>query len=196
MAPQRAPERRPGRSRDPGNDVAILDSTLRLLARHGYSRMSLQAVAREAGVSKATIHLRWNTKVDLVTAAMERERLLDLPELTGDTRSDLVAQLRWYESTAERFSTMGLVAACLSEERTTPELLRLLRERAAGPRKANLLRVLHAAQQKGEIDAAADVEAAALLLFGSFYAEHIVGHAPDDLAERSVDLVLRSVRGG
>lgn len=184
---------RTGRPRDPDHDAAILAATLRLLARDGYARMSLQAVADEAGVSKATIHLRWGTKADLATAAMEHARLVDLPPLAGDTRQDLLAQLRWYEDAAERFSAMGILGACMAEEHTVPELMRLLRVRGARPRLQNLVTILDAARGRREIDADADVEAAARLLFGEYYAEYITGEAPADLAERAVDLVLRSL---
>jgi AcrR family transcriptional regulator len=182
-----------GRPRDPDIDGAILGATLRLLSREGYARMSLQAVAREAGVSKATIHLRWQTKADLATAAMEFANLVDLPPLVGDTRQDLIAQLRWYEVAVEQFSAMGIRGMCLAEESSTPELLRLLRERGAVPRLQNLITILDAARGRSEIDLNADVEAAARLLYGEYYAEYIPGQASDDLVERSVDLVLRSL---
>jgi AcrR family transcriptional regulator len=182
-----------GRPRDPENDAAILDATLRLLSRDGYARMSLQAVAAEAGVSKATIHLRWRRKADLAIAAMEYAHLDDLPPIRGETREDLVAQLRWYESNVEPFSDMGIRSVCLAEESTTPELLRLLRERGAVPRLQNLVTILDAARGRKEIAPDADVEAAARLLYGEYFAAYVPGQAPDDLIERSVDLVLKGV---
>ncbi len=182
-----------GRPRDPDNDAAILGATLRLLSQDGYARMSLQAVANAAGVSKATIHLRWSTKEDLATAAMEYGSLANLPPVVGNTRDDLIAQLRWYEGAVEEFSAMGIRGACLAEEHTTPELMRLLRERGAVPRLQNLMTILDAARGRKEIRADADVEAAARLLYGEYYAAYIPGQAPDDLVERSVDLVLHSV---
>jgi AcrR family transcriptional regulator len=182
-----------GRPRDPENDAAILDATLRLLSRNGYARMSLQAVAAEAGVSKATIHLRWRTKADLATAAMEYARLDDLPSMRGDTRDDLIAQLRWYEGNREPFTEMGIRSVALAEESTTPELLRLLRQRGAVPRLQNLVAILKAARERGTIDPDADVEAAARLLYGEYFAAYVPGQAPDDLIERSVDLVLRGL---
>jgi AcrR family transcriptional regulator len=183
--------RRTGRPRDPAVDAGILGATLRLLARDGYAGMSLQRVADEAGVSKATIHLRWSTKADLATAAMEQARLHDLPPLIGDTRQDLISQLKWYESAVEQFSAIGILGACMVEEQTTPELMRLLRERGPRPRLQNLVTILDAARGRGEIDGDADVEAAARLLFGEFYSEYFPGDAPSDLAERCVDLILR-----
>jgi AcrR family transcriptional regulator len=152
--------------------------------------MSLQAVAATAGVSKATIHLRWRTKAELARAAMEYAHLADLPPIQGNLRSDLIAQLRWYEGTAEQFSAMGIRGVCLAEESTTPELLELLRERGAVPRLQNLVTILEAARGRREIDAGADIEAAARLLYGEYYAAYIPGQAPDDLIERAIDLVL------
>jgi AcrR family transcriptional regulator len=70
--------------------VAILWAALRLLASHGYTRMTLDQVAVAAGVSKSTIHLRWKTKADLVTAALESMRMVDAPALSGD------AALTWW----------------------------------------------------------------------------------------------------
>jgi AcrR family transcriptional regulator len=182
-----------GRPRDPGNDDAILGATLHLMSRDGYARTSLQAVANEAGVSKATIHLRWRTKADLARAAMEYARLADLPALVGDTRKDLIAQLHWTDDPVEQFSAMGIRGVCLAEETTTPELLELFRERGAVPRLQNLITILDAARGRREIDEDADVETAARLLYGEYFAAYIPGEAPDDLVERSVDLVLRGL---
>ena len=74
-----------------------------------------------------------------------------------------------------------------------PDLMRLIRERGARPRLQNILTVLHAAQGRKEIDPDADVEAAARLLYGEYYAEYFPGDAPNDLPERAVDLVLLSL---
>jgi AcrR family transcriptional regulator len=185
-------QRRLGRPRDPRADGLILESAVRLISREGYSRTSLQAVAAEAGVSTATIHLRWNTKMELVTAALGSVQL-DLPEDTGDTSADLLAQLHWFKRTAQRISTAGLVGACLVEEQNTPELLQLLRERAAQPRLKRLNTILRLARKRGEIDPSADLEAATRLLFGVFYADYIPGRTEEDLDARAVELVLRSL---
>ena len=48
---KRIAEKAPGRPRDPETEQRILDVALRLLAEEGYSRMSLDGVAAEAGVS-------------------------------------------------------------------------------------------------------------------------------------------------
>ena len=46
---------KPGRPVDPGVRNAILDAALQLLAEEGYTRMSMDAVAKKAGVTKPTV---------------------------------------------------------------------------------------------------------------------------------------------
>jgi AcrR family transcriptional regulator len=57
---------RGGRPRDPSRDGVIRAAILRLLADVGYGSLTMDAVASEAGVGKATIYRRWRTKQDLV----------------------------------------------------------------------------------------------------------------------------------
>src|SRR5215207_5169831 len=60
----------PGRPRDPRRDAAIRDAALALLADVGYERMTVDAIAAAAGVSKPTIYRRWAGKHELVADAI------------------------------------------------------------------------------------------------------------------------------
>ena len=86
-------ENAPGRPRDPETEQRILDAALRLLAEEGYSRMSLDGVAAEAGVSKPTIYRRWSSKADLATAALRGIQTAEPRPDTGSTVGDLTASL-------------------------------------------------------------------------------------------------------
>jgi AcrR family transcriptional regulator len=189
------PRPRPGRPRDKTRDALILDATMRLIARDGYTRMTLRQIAAEAGVSKATIYLRWSDKADLATAAIEHARLAESPAPTGDTRADLLAQLRWFRATQDRIFATGLVGTCLMEEHHTPELLQLLRERAVQPRWKIMRAILQAAVDNGELDPGADLDTLSDLLHGAFYAQYLRGETPaDDRDARVVDAVLAAGR--
>ncbi len=184
-----------GRPRSAEKDAAILRAALELLASHGYTRMSLSQVAATAQVSKSTIHLRWKTKADLVTAALEAMRMTEAPPATGDTRTDLVAILRDFAGTVERVRGMALIGTCLAEEAHTPELLALLRERTVLPRRALLRQVLEQARTRGEIREDADLEAAVSALLGPFYADYMAGRGGRrEWAEQAVDLILAGLR--
>ena len=122
-----------------------MQAALQLLASQGFTRMTLDQVAAAAGVSKSTIHLRWRTKADLVTAALESLRQTAPRVLTGDTRTDLVGLLHDFAAVLARVHGMPMIGTCLSEEAHTPELLQLLRARTVLPRRELLLEVLAAA---------------------------------------------------
>ena len=83
---------RGGRPRDPSRDGVIRDAILRLLGEVGYGALTMDAVAAEAGVGKATIYRRWRTKQDLVvdTIAVMNQSLatpVDTGSLEGDLRA-------------------------------------------------------------------------------------------------------------
>jgi AcrR family transcriptional regulator len=52
-------------------DAAILEAAARLLARHGPARLRLEDVAREVGLSAATLVLRFKSKRNLLLAVAE-----------------------------------------------------------------------------------------------------------------------------
>src|SRR3712207_9259158 len=77
---------RGGRPRDPSRDDVIRAAILRLLAEVGYGALTMDAVAAEAGVGKATIYRRWRTKQDLVADTITE--LNDRTVTPADTRSE------------------------------------------------------------------------------------------------------------
>jgi AcrR family transcriptional regulator len=60
-----------GRPRDPRRREAILAAAVALVAEVGYDRMTVEAIAHRAGVSKPTIYRRWpGGKEEIVVEAM------------------------------------------------------------------------------------------------------------------------------
>jgi AcrR family transcriptional regulator len=86
---------RGGRPRDPSRDGVIRAAILRLLADVGYGALTMDAVAAEAGVGKATIYRRWRTKQDLVVDTIsDLNRAEATPPDTGSLEGDLRLMLR------------------------------------------------------------------------------------------------------
>ncbi len=87
---------RGGRPRDPSRDGVIRAAILSLLAEVGYGALTMDAVAAEAGVGKATIYRRWRTKEDLVVDTISEINRAEMPvpdtgSLEGDLREMLHA---------------------------------------------------------------------------------------------------------
>lgn len=188
--------RLPGRPRDPELDDAILASALRLLGEQGYGRMSIDAVAAAAGVSKPTIYRRFATKADLATAALAS--VIDGSARPPDDLAVEPALTRALEHLAQRLRakhSMALVGTLLAEEEQTPELIALFRERVWALRARLLREVLERARARGEVRDDVDVDAVVGMLIGSLYAAHLeLAKIPRDWAGRVVRIALDGLR--
>ena len=180
------------RSRDV--DAQILDSALALMAERGYARLSIEAVAERAGVSRPTVYLRYDDREDLAVAALSAFRERSRPRPSGDARADLIAQLRHFRRGVERPHGLAMVGTVLAEEAQTPELLARFREGVVKPRRAELQEVLEGARDRGELSAGADLDAAVSMLIGSYYAARLAGRRPPRTwPAAEVDTVLRGL---
>jgi len=163
---------------------AILDAALELCAELGYRRVTIEAIAARAGVSKKTIYRWWPSKGavmlealdDVATAVAEHP---DTGDLAADIRSQLTAVIGLLTPT-ETSVAVGLIAEALHDE----ELARDLRERLIRPRIEEFNERLRKAQRAGQFPAGADLDVALNLIYGPLY-HRLVYHLgmpnPDEL---------------
>lgn len=187
-----------GRPRSVEVDQGILRATLTLMRENGYAGMSIEAIASEAGVSKPTIYLRYpGGKSELATAALAYMRSSGQVRHTGDTRADLVAELRRFYTGVKRPFGMAMIGTVLAEEHQHPELLARFREHVVKPRRRLLRTVLQAAHKRGELKPEADIDRTVNMLIGSYYAAYLAGESmPADWPEQSVDALLPCLVSG
>ncbi|EFO80585.1 transcriptional regulator, TetR family [Oscillochloris trichoides DG-6] len=188
-------ERGPGRPREPAVDRRILDAALRLMAQSGYVRMTMDQVAALADVTKATIYRRYPSKIQLALAAIASYCDQAPPVYTGDTRSDLIAQMENFRHGLDRPHGMAMLGTVLAEEHATPELLARFREYLVAPRRTAIRVLLERACNRAELHPNADLELAENMLVGSYYAHYLAGYPfPADWATRVVDAVLAGIK--
>jgi AcrR family transcriptional regulator len=91
-------EHRSGPVRSAAARESILDATARLFTSQGYDHLTMEGIAKEAGVGKQTIYRWWRSRGALIADCMIDGRLVslevDVPD-TGDLRRDLAV---WLES--------------------------------------------------------------------------------------------------
>ena len=78
-----------GRPRRAAVDAAIVRAALELMSERGVEGTTLAAVAKRAGVARATIYLRWPTRSALVGAAARAGVGGQPMPLTGDVDRDI-----------------------------------------------------------------------------------------------------------
>jgi AcrR family transcriptional regulator len=142
---------RGGRPRDPSRDGVIRAAILRLLADVGYGSLTMDAVASEAGVGKATIYRRWRTKQDLVVDTIsDLNRAEAAPADTGSLAGDLRAMMHSLVSVI----TGPTGAATLSLLSTVPHQPALAHAFQDGPLavwRQSFDEVWSRAEQRGEV---------------------------------------------
>jgi AcrR family transcriptional regulator len=185
--------RKEGRPRDPEVDRRILTAALGQLVESGYSRMSIESIAAEAGASKPAIYRRWSSKADLATAALSELRFAEPLPAAGPPIERLKNILRNFRRSLLRPHGMALIGVVLAEEGHTPELLGLFRKRIVEPRRHMIASVLVEAMRSGHVRKNADVEAAVNLLVGSFYARYLTG---EPIASGWIDRIVTVVWDG
>ena len=66
----------------------ILDAAADLLERWGYKRVTIDDIAKHAGVGKGTVYLHWKTRDTLFETLLIRESMTIVREMIQDLRSD------------------------------------------------------------------------------------------------------------
>ena len=135
----------PGR-RNERSRIAILDAAVALIGEVGYDDVSIEGIAKRAGVGKQTIYRWWPSKgaVILEAATHELDPVVVFPD-TGDLVADLrkhfkgIIELIWKTGFGAVYQ--GLIAAGQSD----PELLRQLGDAIIEPNKAAFGRRIAAA---------------------------------------------------
>lgn len=132
-------------------DAAILDATRELLARDGYARLTMDAVAERAGVGKAAIYRRHATKQEMVFAAtVHAAEPLD-PADTGSLVGDLTALVEEIAVTLSSPASSAAALGLLADMRPDTSLGARFRERFLVGELAGVERLLDRAVARGEL---------------------------------------------
>ncbi|WP_208026145.1 TetR/AcrR family transcriptional regulator [Amycolatopsis acidicola] len=167
----------------------LLEVTLELAVEVGYAGLSIEAVARRAGVGKHTIYRRWPSKAALLLDALSRVWTADLNYRgTGDVRADLREQfLR--SAPALATTPIGPVYRAVIAEAQSDEALRAtLHEMFLANVEQSTLDRITRAQQAGELVPDVDLTFAAEVLCGALYYRGLLSTRPID--EAAVDSLL------
>jgi len=152
--------------------TAIIEAALSDLAEKGLAGMSMDGVARRAGVGKSAIYRRWSSK-EQMTAAILREvsfaRHPDLPD-TGSLRGDLHEVLQDFVAWLTADPRVGQIfLAMLAEGRRNKDLATILTTEIDRPRRTRVNQVFDHAVDRGEVAPDYDRELAMDVLGGTVF---------------------------
>lgn len=167
-----------GRPRDRVARENILAATLRLLETQSIQAVTIEAIAKAAGVSKATIYRWWPSKASVVIDSVIEHHIIVTP-----MRKDLPppeALSEHLRSLIAVYSGRGgtLIAQIIAEGQHDPAVMREFRERFYYGRRAVVREVLEEWRRSGDLTLNIELEMLADILYSPIYFRLLLGHAP------------------
>ncbi|MGW7430970.1 TetR/AcrR family transcriptional regulator [Streptomyces sp. NPDC054861] len=193
-----APAPRRGRPRSEGVEEAVFAAAVALLEDGiPLADLSIEKIARGAGVGKASIYRRWPGKEELFVDLLRSVEPPD-PVLPGTSvRDDLVTLLEALRRRGLAKRTSALLHNVFSQMQSYPRLWDAYHHTVIEPRRRMGLDALRRGVETGEIRADLDIELVNDLFVGPLLVRTIIRPgAPLDpgLPEQVVDAVLAGVR--
>jgi len=159
--------------------AAIRTAVFEELAAVGYGRMSIEGVARRAGVGKTAVYRRWSSKLDMVIEIVSEVAVTvtALPD-TGTLRGDLELFLS-VAARALRHPLAGqIVPDLLAEAARNPAIAETLRAALRDNQRGIGTLVTSRAVQRGELAADTDPDIVVDLMVGPLYWRLAVARTP------------------
>lgn len=194
--PQTRPRRRtPAGAAVLREDVteAIRAAVFEELAAVGYARMSIEGIARRAGVGKTAVYRRWRSKLHLVLDVVSAVAVMGLPTPnTGSLEGDL-RMLYEVTSRALRHPVVSQIIPDLQAEAArNPEIAEALQKALEQGQEGVASKILVGAEQRGELRAGLDDELALDLISGPLYWRTVVAARGQKLPKGYLDSLARA----
>lgn len=149
---------------------AIWRAAIIELARVGYSQMSMDAVARRAGVGKAALYRRWNGKEAMVIGLIAA---IDLEIVRGQDRGSLTEDLESYVEEGLRLMRRPLASRILpdlyAEMSRDTALAEAIRDAVYRRKKESIFELVGRSIARGELPSSIDVDLAFDIIVGTLY---------------------------
>ncbi|MDH6221271.1 AcrR family transcriptional regulator [Streptomyces pseudovenezuelae] len=180
------PQTRPRRRTPAGAAVlrpdvteAIRAAVFEELAAVGYARMSIEGIARRAGVGKTAVYRRWRSKLHLVLDVVSALAVQGLPVPdTGSLEGDL-RLLYEFTSRALRHPVASQIIPDLQAEAArNPEIAEAMQKALREGQEGVASKIVVAAAQRGEVNGDLDEDLALDLISGPLYWRSVVIRSP------------------
>jgi AcrR family transcriptional regulator len=174
---------------------AIRAAVFEELAAVGYARMSIEGIARRAGVGKTAVYRRWRSKLHLVLDVVSAIAVMGLPVPdTGSLEGDL-RLLYEVTSRALRHPVASQIIPDLQAEAArNPEIAEALQKALREGQEGVASKIVVAAERRGEIRRGFDEELALDLISGPLYWRSVVIRSPK-LPKGYLEALTRATAG-
>lgn len=194
-APQNQQRRGRPRSESAESHAAIMEAVFELLKKTSVRDLTIESVAKQAGVGKPTIYKWWPTKSELVLAMFRERIVVAIPEpVVNETaeaamRKAVVSLIRALQGHLGK-----IIAEIIAEGQSEPVILRKWFDEFIRGRRAANASDIERGKASGELRADVDPEILIDSLFGALYYRLLFKSAP--LTEQFGEQLVRQVFRG
>ncbi|MGQ4385114.1 TetR/AcrR family transcriptional regulator [Streptomyces sp. SAS_270] len=187
-----------GRPRSEAVEHSILEGVMKLLEEGvPLSELSIERVARTAGVGKATIYRRWRGKEELFVDVLRAAEPPD-PELPGTSmRDDLIVLLESLRQRGLVTRSSAILHNVYAQMKSSPKIWAAYHATVIDPRRRMGTDVLRRGQLNGELRDDVDIDLLNDLFVGPLLVRSVMrpdAELPEDLAQQVVDRLLEGLR--
>jgi AcrR family transcriptional regulator len=187
-----------GRPRSEAVERAIVEGVMKLLEDGvPLADISIERLARTAGVGKATIYRRWSGREELFVDVLRGAEPAD-PELPGvSMRDDLVVLLETLRRRGLVSRSSAILHNVYAQMKSSPKLWAAYDATVIAPRRQLGYEVLRRGQENGELRDDVDIELLNDMFVGPMLVRSVMRpdtELPEGLAERIVDTLLEGLR--
>lgn len=159
--------------------AAIRQAVMQELAAVGYGRLSIEAVARRAGVGKTAVYRRWSSKLEMVLEIVSEVAGRSLPMLdTGSLRGDLEALLHIVARALRHRLASQIIPDLLAEAARNPQIERTLQDALRANQREVATLLVGRAVERGELPTGTDPDTAVDLILGPIYWRLAIARTP------------------
>ena len=189
-----------GRPRSEAVERAIIEGVMKLLEEGvPLAELSIERIARTAGVGKATIYRRWSGKEELFVDVVRAAEPPDPPLPGTSMRDDLVVLLEQVRRRGLANRSSAILHSVQAQMKSSPKLWAAYHATVVAPRRRLGREVLRRGRENGELRTDLDLELLNDLFVGPVLVRAVLrpdADLPDDLAEQVVDTLLEGLRPG
>ncbi|MCQ9136031.1 TetR/AcrR family transcriptional regulator [Streptomyces hilarionis] len=161
------------------------------------AEISIERIARTAGVGKAAIYRRWSGKEALFVDVLRTAEPDDL-ELPGTSmREDLIVLLESLRRRGLVNRSSAILHNVQAQMKSSPKIWAAYQNTVIAPRRRLGIEVLRRGQRNGELRADVDIDLVNDLFVGPMLVRAVLRpdtDLPEDLPERIVDTLLTGLR--
>jgi AcrR family transcriptional regulator len=167
-----------GRPRSESARRAVLGATTELVERDGYGRVTMEAIARQAGVSKQTVYRWWPNKAAIILEALNEGAAVIAPAPdTGSLDEDVrLFVTRTVAGGAGR--NRLLLAALMAEAQLDEDFAEAFRTGFLARRRHILRELLDRGRGRGELNKSADLDFLVELVFATLWYRILARNRP------------------